>query len=53
MKKTIYLSIVCIGLLQASEQLEDIKVVDRIDTQMVSDVSGEEIKSSDLGLKHK
>jgi len=31
-----------------SEQLEDIKVVDRIDTEQVSDVSGEEIKSSDL-----
>jgi len=48
MKKTIYLSIICIALLEASEQLEDIKVVDRIDTEQVSDVSGEEIKSSDL-----
>ncbi len=48
MKKTIYLSIVCIGVLQATEQLEDINIVDRVDIQQVSDVSGEEIKSSDL-----
>jgi len=48
MKKTIYLSIVCIGVLQATEQLEDINVVDRVDIQQVSDVGGEEIKSSDL-----
>lgn len=48
MKKAIYLSIVCISFLQASEQLEDITVAGRVDVEQVSDVSGEEIKSSDL-----
>ncbi|MCK4442006.1 MAG: TonB-dependent receptor plug domain-containing protein, partial [Sulfurovaceae bacterium] len=48
MKKIIFLSIVCIGFLHALEQLDDITITERVDIQQVSDVSGEEIKSSDL-----
>ena len=48
MKKTIYLSLVCIGVLHASEQLEDIDIVEQATSEVVENVSNEEIKSADL-----
>ena len=50
MKKGIYLSIICIASLQASEQLEDINLTQQAPsiTKVVKNVSGEEVKSADL-----
>ncbi|SFV59897.1 TonB-dependent receptor [hydrothermal vent metagenome] len=50
MRKSIYLSLVCIVSLQASEQLADINVTERtpVNTKVVKNVSGEEVKSADL-----
>ena len=50
MKKTIYLSLACIVSIQASEQLSDINVTERapVNTKVVKNVSGEEVKSADL-----
>jgi iron complex outermembrane receptor protein len=49
-KKGIYLSLICITSLQASEQLEDITLNEQapINTKVVKNVSGEEVKSADL-----
>lgn len=48
MKNIIYLSLVTIALLNAEENLGDIDVNERVDSQTIADVSGEQIKSSDL-----
>ena len=48
MKKTIYLSLACIALLHANEDLGEISVTKEGTTQVVHDISGEEIKSADL-----
>ncbi len=48
MKKTIYLSLVCVVALQAGESLADIDVVEEMTTEVVENVSGEEVKSADL-----
>jgi len=50
MRKSIYLSIVTIATLQASEQLADINVTEQVavNTKVVKNVSGEEVKSADL-----
>jgi len=48
MKKTIYLSMVCMVALQAGETLDDIDVVEELTTEVVRNVSGEEVKSADL-----
>ncbi len=50
MKKGIYLSLVCSVCLNAAEvELESINVATKVDTEVVKDVSGEDIKSADLG----
>ncbi|UPT77329.1 TonB-dependent receptor [Sulfurovum sp. XGS-02] len=50
MKKGIYLSLVCSVCLNAAEvELETINVATKVDTEVVKDVSGEDIKSADLG----
>jgi iron complex outermembrane receptor protein len=47
MKKTLYLSIVCASMLYAAEaQLGTIDVEAQIDTEVVKDVHGEDIKSA-------
>jgi len=48
MKKTIYLSMACMVALQAGENLDDIDVVEELTTEVVRNVSGEEVKSADL-----
>jgi len=48
MRKSIYLSMVCMVFLQGEEALESIDVVEKVNTKMVEDVSGEEVKSADL-----
>jgi len=48
MRKIIYLSLACIGVLNASEQLEDIDIVGKATSEVVENVSSEEIKSADL-----
>ena len=50
MNKGIYLSIICIASLQASEQLEDINLTQQAPsiTKVVKNISGEEVKSADL-----
>ena len=50
MKKGIALSLVCAaGLVAAEVELETIDVATSVDTEVVKDVSGEDIKSADLG----
>ncbi len=50
MKKGIYLSLACSLWLNAAEvELETINVATKVDTEVVKDVSGEDIKSADLG----
>ena len=50
MKKGIYLSLACSLWINAAEvELETINVATHVDTEVVKDVSGEEIKSADLG----
>jgi iron complex outermembrane receptor protein len=49
MKRTIYLSLASISLLQSAEQLNDISIIEnRISTEVIADVYGEELKASDL-----
>jgi len=48
MKKTIYLSLVCMVLLQAQENLESVDVIEEMTTEVVQNVGGEEVKSADL-----
>jgi len=50
MKKGIYLSLACSLWMNAAEvELETINVATNVDTEVVKDVSGEDIKSADLG----
>ena len=50
MKKAIYLSLVCSLWIQAAEvELETINVETKVDTEVIKDVHGEDIKSADLG----
>ena len=50
MKKGIYLSLVCSVCLNAAEvELETINVATKVDTEVVKDVSGKDIKSADVG----
>ncbi|GIU01002.1 membrane protein [Sulfurovum sp. TSL6] len=49
MKKGIYLSLACSLWMNAAEvELETINVATKVDTEVVKDVSGEDIKSADL-----
>ncbi|CAA6825781.1 MAG: TonB-dependent receptor [uncultured Sulfurovum sp.] len=48
MKKVIYLSLAVIATLQAEEILEDISITELGTTQIVKNISGEELKSADL-----
>ena len=48
MKKVIYLSLAVIATLEAEELLEDISVTEKATTQVVKNISGEELKSADL-----
>lgn len=48
MSKIIYLSLACVAVLHGTEQLEEIQVVDKVNTQIAENVSGEEVKSADL-----
>jgi len=48
MKRAIYLSIAVVATLHAQETLEDISIVEEGTTQVVKNISGEEIKSADL-----
>ncbi|MBU1668655.1 TonB-dependent receptor [bacterium] len=48
MKKSIYLSMACMAVLQGAEQLEGIDVVEKVNTKIVENVGGEEVKSADL-----
>ncbi len=48
MKKTIYLSLAVVATLQAEEILEDISILEEGTTQVVKNISGEELKSADL-----
>lgn len=48
MKKSIYLSLAVVVVLQGAEELESIDVVERVNTKIVENVSGEEVKSADL-----
>ncbi|MBD3794181.1 MAG: TonB-dependent receptor, partial [Campylobacterales bacterium] len=48
MSKTIYLSLACVAVLHGTEQLEEIQVVDKVNTQIAENVSSEEVKSADL-----
>ncbi len=49
MKKSIYLSLVVVALLHGAEELESIDVEETVvNTKIVEDVSGEEVKSADL-----
>ena len=47
-KKILYLSLATVTFLYGDERLEDINIVEKATTQMVQDVSSEEIKSADL-----
>ena len=50
MKKVIYLSLACSALMYAAEvELETIDVKAKVDTEVIKDVHGEDIKSADLG----
>ncbi|WP_373028897.1 TonB-dependent receptor [Sulfurovum sp.] len=50
MKKGIYLSLACSLWMNAAEvELETIHVESKVDTEVIKDVSGEDIKSADLG----
>jgi len=50
MKRAIYLSLACSLWIQAAEvELETINVESKVDTEVIKDVSGEDIKSADLG----
>jgi iron complex outermembrane receptor protein len=50
MKKGIYLSLACSLWINAAEvELETIHVDTKVDTEVIKDVSGEDIKSADLG----
>ena len=50
MKKGIYLSLACSLWMNAAEvELETIYVDTKVDTEIIKDVSGEDIKSADLG----
>ncbi len=50
MKKGIYLSLACSLWINAAEvELETINVATKVDTEVVKDVSGEDIKSADVG----
>jgi len=48
MKKVIYLSLVVVASLQAQEVLADVSVVEEGTTEVVKNISGEELKSADL-----
>jgi len=49
MKKAIYLSLACSLWINAAEvELETIHVETKVDTEVIKDVSGEDIKSADL-----
>ena len=48
MKKVIYLSLAVIATLQAEELLENISVTEKATTQVLKNISGEELKSADL-----
>jgi len=49
-KKAIYLSLACTLWIQAAEvELETINVETQVDTEVIKDVRGEDIKSADLG----
>jgi len=48
MRNSIYLSIVCIGFLNGAEQLESIDIVGEATSEVVENVSSEEIQSADL-----
>ncbi|HIP41921.1 MAG TPA: TonB-dependent receptor [Campylobacterales bacterium] len=48
MKRVIYLSLATVAILQGAEQLEAIDVVEKVNTKIVENVSGEEVKSADL-----
>ena len=50
LKRGIYLSLACITSLQSAEQLEDINLTEQapVNTKVVKNVSGEEVKSADL-----
>ena len=49
MKKGIYLSLACSLWINAAEvELETINVSTQVDTEVIKDVSGEDIKSADL-----
>ncbi|HHD82279.1 MAG TPA: TonB-dependent receptor [Campylobacterales bacterium] len=48
MKKTIYLSLAVMASLHAEELLEDISITEEGTTQVVKNISGEQLKSADL-----
>ena len=48
MKRVLCLSLVAVATLQAEEILEDITIVEQGTTQVVKNISGEELKSADL-----
>ena len=49
-KKAICLSLVCaVWVCAAEKKLETIDVETTVDTELIKDVSGEDIKSADLG----
>jgi len=48
MKKSIYLSLVVVATLHGTEELESIDVIEEFNSQIVENVSGEEVKSADL-----
>jgi len=49
MKKAIYLSLACSLWINAAEvELETIQVDTKVDTEVIKDVSGEDLKSADL-----
>ena len=48
MRRVIYLSLAVIATLQAEEVLEDISVIEQGTTQVVKNISGEQLKSADL-----
>ncbi len=47
-KKILYLSLATIAFLYGEERLEDINIIEKSPTQIVEDISGEEINSADL-----
>jgi iron complex outermembrane receptor protein len=48
MKKSIYLSLVVVAVLHGAEELESIDVIEEFSSEVVENVSGEEVKSADL-----